>query len=184
MVRSSAVDYLRSSLCRFDLKRTSIDRRLPTGRREFEMKVKEIMSHPVITVSEGASLEETAKVLLDNRIGGVPVIDDQSKLTGIVTESDFAAKEKGLPFSTFRAPQVLDQWLSGEGIEQIYKAARRRKAEEIMTCDVVVVSENDQVEEVVRLMLRHDINRIPVVSDGALVGIVARHDLLKLMLKN
>lgn len=104
------------------------------------------------------------------------------KLVGIITESDFTAKEKGLPFSTFRAPAVLGEWLSDSGIERIYQAARSRKAKEIMSRAVVTVSEDDAVEKAVELMMQHDINRIPVVRDGVVVGIVARHDVLRLML--
>lgn len=147
------------------------------------MKVKEMMKQPVITVSAETSLEETARLMLEHNIGGVPVVGDQGRLIGIVTESDFAAKEKGLPFSTFRAPLVLGQWLSDYDIERVYRSARDRKASEIMSRNVVTVTEDDSVEEALRRLLRHDINRLPVVRDGAPVGIVARHDLLRLMLK-
>ncbi len=146
------------------------------------MKVREIMRQPPITVHEETSLEEVARTMLDNEIGCAPVVDDQGRLRGIITASDFAAKEKGFPFSTFRAPQVLGHWMSEEGVERIYEAARRMKAREIMNTRVVTLAEEDSVNNAVELMLRHDINRIPVVRDGVVVGIVARHDLLRLLI--
>lgn len=147
------------------------------------MQAKDIMSQPVITVTGETSLEETARALLANRIGGVPVVDAHGELRGMVTESDFAAKERGLPFSTFRSPQVLGEWLTAENLDRIYHEARSRKVEEIMSRDVVAAGEDDSVERVLELMLRHDFNRIPVVRDGRPVGIVARHDLLRMMLR-
>lgn len=145
------------------------------------MQIREIMSHPVITVTENTSLEDVAGTMLQHRIGGVPVVNEQGALCGIITESDFAAKEKGIPFSTFRAPQVLGQWLTSDGVERIYEAARQVTAREIMRTEVVTVAEEDSVNKAVELMLRHDINRLPVAREGKLVGIIARTDLLKLM---
>jgi CBS domain-containing protein len=145
------------------------------------MKAREIMLQPVVTVREDDSLEEVARTMLQHRIGCVPVVNHLGELGGIITQPDFAAKEKGIPFSTFRAPQVLGQWLTSEGVERIYGAARQMTAREIMRTQVVTVTEEDSVNKAVELMLRHDINRIPVVRDGKLVGIIARHDLLKLM---
>ena len=146
------------------------------------MKILEVMQQPVITVTEDASLEEVARTMLQHGIGCLPVVNPQGMLAGIITESDFAAQEKGIPFSTFRAPQVLGQWISSHGVEQIYAAARRKQAREIMKTNVVTLAENDSLDRAVELMLQHDINRIPVVRNGMPIGILARRDLLRLML--
>lgn len=140
------------------------------------MKVKDIMTEPAITTP----LYEIAQIMLDHRIGGVPVINEAGDLTGIVTESDFTAKEKCVPFSMFRAPQLFGTWL-GNDAEGLYEGARNIPAREIMSTNVVTVKENDSIEAVLNLILKHDINRIPVVRDRKPVGIVARHDLLRMM---
>lgn len=146
------------------------------------MKVKEIMNHPVITCREESSLEEAARLMLDNKIGCLPVLDQDGKIIGIITESDFAAKSEAIPFTTIRAPQILGQWISREGIEQIYREARNRRAEEVMTRRVFTVEEDDPLETAVELMLREDVNRVPVVKEGKPVGVVSRRDLLRLVL--
>lgn len=147
------------------------------------MKVKDIMTEPAITISEDTPLYEIAQIMLDHRIGGVPVINEAGDLTGIVTESDFTAKEKCVPFSMFRAPQLFGTWL-GNDAEGLYEGARNIPAREIMSTNVVTVKENDSIEAVLNLILKHDINRIPVVRDRKPVGIVARHDLLRVMKVN
>jgi CBS domain-containing protein len=146
------------------------------------MQIKDFMTQPVVTVREDTTLEEVARTMLEQHIGGVPVVNEQGKITGMITESDFAAQEHGIPFSTFRAPQVLGHWLGGETLEQIYTMARRMTAREIMSHDVITVTEEQSAEEAVTLLLRHNINRMPVVHDGVPVGMVSRHDLLRLML--
>lgn len=144
------------------------------------MKVKDIMTEPVITIGEDTSLQEVAKIMLENRIGGVPVINASGDLTGIVTESDFTAKEKCVPFSLFRAPQLFGAWL-GNDAEDLYARAGNIPAREVMSTSVVTVTENDPIERVLELLLKYDINRIPVVKDRKPVGIVARRDILRVM---
>ena len=147
------------------------------------MRVSKIMSHPVITVREDATLEEVARIMLDHRFGSVPVVNEQGTMVGLITESDFAAKGKGVPFTTFEMPQVFGHWLGKSGVEQMYERAREILARDTMTRDVITIEEDATIEDVLELMLRYDVNRLPVVRDKVLVGIVARYDLLKLMLQ-
>ncbi|MCO6432528.1 MAG: CBS domain-containing protein [Deltaproteobacteria bacterium] len=145
------------------------------------MKTRDFMIQPVISVYEDTSLEEVARIMLDKGIGGIPVLNRNGALVGMITQSDFAAKEKGIPFSTYRAPQVLGQWLGQDGLERIYERARTMKAADIMSSNVHTVEEERPVEDAVELMLKHDINRIPVMREKKLVGMVSRHDLLRLV---
>jgi CBS domain-containing protein len=147
------------------------------------MKVSEIMSQPAITVREDAALEKVAQTMINHKVGCVPVVDERGGMSGIITESDFAVKEKGIPFSTFRVPQLFGQWLGDAGVEQVYAAARTKTAAEIMSAPVITVTEGASIEEVLKLMLDYDVNRIPVVREKLPVGMVARYDLLKLMLR-
>jgi CBS domain-containing protein len=146
-----------------------------------EMKVREIMTSPAITVHESCLLEEAAKLMLERGIGCLPVVNSRGELCGIVTESDFTAKQKAVPFSLYRFPQLFGDWMPKEGIERIYEAARGMAVSEIMSRNVVCVSENEAVEELLAKMLRHGFHHVPVVRDRAPIGIVARHDLLRLM---
>jgi CBS domain-containing protein len=146
------------------------------------MKAKDIMTHPVITGQEDTTLEGIARTMLEHRIGCVPVVDRAGILCGIVTESDFTEKQRCVPFSTFRAPQLFGQWFSPEDLEKTYRAAREIAAREVMTSPVATVVEEDSIHQVMEKMLRHDVNRIPVLRDQRPVGIIARHDLLKMML--
>lgn len=78
---------------------------------------------------------------------------------------------------------MLGKWLTDEGIERLYKQARKMAAREIMNTNVIALAEDEPIERAVELMLQHDINRIPVLSARVPVGIVSRHDLLKLLLR-
>lgn len=145
------------------------------------MKVQDIMTQPVVVAREDTTLEEIAQTMLERGIGAMPVVDADGKISGIITESDFTAKDCGIPFSTFRAPQVFGKWLTSEGCERIYEEARRTTAKQIMNRSVVTIGEGETVGRMLEIMLDSDLKRIPVVRDGVPVGIIARHDLLKLM---
>jgi CBS domain-containing protein len=140
------------------------------------------MVSPVITVHEDCTLEEAAKIMLKQNVGGLPVVNARGEICGLVAESDFAAKEKCIPFSAYRYPQVFGQWMPQDGVERIYEAARAMPVREIMTRDVVAVSEDDSLETVLRKMLDNNFHRLPVLRGKTPVGIVSRHDLLRLVL--
>jgi len=147
------------------------------------MIVREIMVCPPITVPEDCSLADAAKLMLERKIGCLLVVNGKAELTGIVTDSDFVAKEKGLPFSLSRFPRLLGEWLPVAGAERIYKAAAGVPVREIMSSTVITLAEEDTLETLLQRMLQTGRHRLPVVRNGKPVGIVARHDLLRLMLK-
>ena len=145
------------------------------------LQVRDIMASPPLVVQEQTTLLEIAKLMLERRIGGLPVVDSEGKLRGIVTESDFTGKERGLPFSVLQIPQVFGEFISAEGIEAIHARARSMTAWEIMSRPVVTATEEQSVTEAVTRMIDRDLHRLPVVRDGVPVGMVTRHDVLRLM---
>ena len=147
------------------------------------MKVRDIMSSPAVTVRENTPLLEVAKLMVARRIGGVPVVRADGKMVGIVTESDFSAKERGVPFSLLRLPHLFGHWLSKDNLERVYDKARDLTASEVMTHDVVTVDEDDAVEAAVKKMCDEHVHRLPVVRGGIPIGMVARHDLLGVMVR-
>ncbi len=147
------------------------------------MNISQIMRQPAVVIHEDTSLEEAARIMMEHKLRGLPVVDELGKLCGFLSVSDYLAKDKYIPFSRFHAPQLFGKWISSEGIEQMYEEARTTPVKEIMSKNVIFVTEEDSVDKLVRLMLDRDLNRIPVVRDAVPVGIVARYDLLQLMLQ-
>lgn len=147
------------------------------------MKVSEIMTEPVLTISQDRSLEEVAHIMINSKVGGLPVVDDEGKIVGMVTESDFAAKEHAIPFSRQYAPQLFGEWMSKENIDKAYEAARSIEVKEVMSKPAITIGEDDTVAEAVRRMLEQKVHRLPVVRDGIPVGMISRHDLLKMVVQ-
>ena len=139
------------------------------------------MRQPVISMREQDSLEDAARVMLEHNLRGVPVVNAQGKISGFLSVSDYLAKDERVPFTKYYTPQLFGKAIDETGIEKIYQEARATPIKEIMNKNVISVTEEDSVEKVVELMMDRDLNRIPVVRDGVPVGIVARFDLLRLM---
>lgn len=150
-------------------------------RQDGTMHVKDIMSKPVVTARPNDTLEAVANQLLNKKIGSVLVVNDAGKAEGIITESDFAAHEPAAPLDSFRQPKLWGQWIGLHGLDNVYAEARRIKAAKIMQQRLVYLNEEDPAERAIDLMERHGIHHLPVLRDGRPVGMVAHHDLLKMV---
>jgi len=145
------------------------------------MKAKDAMTSPVVSVLPDTSLAEVAQLMLGKGIGSVLVVDKEGRLVGIVTESDFL-KERGVPFSTFRAPMLLGRFLGSDGLEAVLAEAKSTRIEEIMSSPVHAGGPEEPLSRVLELMLAYDINHVPVVDgEGKPLGIITRFDLLRLL---
>ncbi|UVD60078.1 CBS domain-containing protein (plasmid) [Rhizobium sp. Pop5] len=141
------------------------------------MLVQAIMTLPVITVPTCCSVAEAAQLMLDNRISGLPVVDTNGALVGIVSEGDFLRRSE---LNTQRNRPWLLDWLTSPGkIATEYVRTHGRRVDEVMTSPVSAIAPTASVSDAVRLMERYDIKRLPVVENGKLVGIIARSDLLR-----
>ena len=91
------------------------------------MQARELMTQPVVTVRTDDSLAEVAKTMVGCRIGSVAVVNDESQLRGIITQTDFAANEQGAPFSMEAVLQMFSQPISGKEIERVVPRTRGRR---------------------------------------------------------
>ena len=145
-------------------------------------KAKEFMVRPIVAVLPKTPLVEVAQKMLERRIGSVLVVDEEGRLLGIITQGDFCRHPgRMVPFPLFESADVLSNWLYPDQVERVYKAARNLRAQDIMRAPVVTVSPEASLKRVLALILKHDVNRIPVVHRGKVVGIISRYDLLKVM---
>jgi CBS domain-containing protein len=145
------------------------------------MRARDMMTQPVVTVRRETRVAEVARAMVDHRVGCVLVVDLHGKLRGIVTQTDFAGDQHGVPFSMEALLQKFSRSMHPKALEQIRGEARSTMVEQIMVTEVITGTEDTPLEEIARLMLRYDIDHIPVVRDGVPVGIVARHDFLGLI---
>jgi CBS domain-containing protein len=140
------------------------------------MRAKDIMTSPVFTVGPDASILEAIRVMLQRRISGLPVIDGQGQLVGVVTEGDFLRRaEMG---TQRRRPRWLEFLIGPGRLADEYTHSHGRKVNELMTENPVSVMEDAPLDEIVQLMEKRQIKRIPVMSKGQVVGIVTRANLL------
>lgn len=141
------------------------------------MRAHHIMTKDCITVTPHTTIEEAAKIMLQTHISGLPVMDDAGRLVGIVSESDFL--HRGEIGTGRRRPKWLQFFVGPGKAASEFVRERGRKVEDIMTLDPITVDEETPLEELVRLMEKNDIKRLPVMSGKAVKGIVTRSNLLQ-----
>ncbi|NBG87006.1 CBS domain-containing protein [Isachenkonia alkalipeptolytica] len=144
------------------------------------MLAKDIMTKEVISVKSQDLVEDVIKILMDKNISGVPVVDDEEHVIGIVTEGDLIYRSKKLRIPTFFS--ILDGYVFLESTKTIEKQLKKMVAyrvEDVMTTEVITVEEDQTVEEVATIMTKEKINRVPVIKDNRLVGIISRRDIIR-----
>ena len=141
----------------------------------------DIMTKDVITAKNETTIEELARLLIDHKISGVPVIDDDNKMIGIVTENDLIKKNKRFHIPTivrlFDAYFLLD---SGKVEDEIKKMVATTVGE-IYTKKVLSISEDTTLEEIATIMAEKHIHLLPVLRDNEVVGIVGKADVVRSM---
>lgn len=141
------------------------------------MEACQVMTSPTITISPGASVRQAIRTMLDHHVSGLPVVDESGRLAGVVSEGDLLRRAE---IGTERHRPKWLEFLVGPGRSASdYVHSHSRRVTDVMTDDPVSVDEHTSLEEVVALMEKHGVKRVPVLRDGAVVGIVTRADLLR-----
>lgn len=145
------------------------------------MKAKEIMNRKVIAVNQEMTVDEVVKILLDHGISGVPVVEEDGRVVGIVSETDLIYREKKLHLPSFISIlQGIVFLESTKDLERQVKKMAAYKVKDVMTKDVITVLEDAELEDVVDIIIDKKVNRVPVTdSKGKLLGIITRSDILR-----
>jgi len=141
------------------------------------MRAHQIMTRNAITVLPGTPIIEAARKMLENHLSGLPVLDQSGRLVGIVSESDFLRRSE--INTQHRRPRWLQYFLSPAHSADDFIHERGRKVEDVMTRDLIAAGEDTPLDELVRLMEKNGIKRLPVLRDDKLVGIITRANLLQ-----
>jgi CBS domain-containing protein len=146
---------------------------------------KSVMTTDIVTVSPDTTIVETARRMLTHHVSAVPVVDPERRPLGMVSEGD-VMRHFGAQFQGKRA-QWLRMLAEGETLAPEFLAEIRlnqQHAREIMHSAVISAGEEASLAELADLMLQHGIKRVPILRDGALVGIVSRADVVRAVVEN
>lgn len=143
------------------------------------LRARDVMTSPAVTVRPDTAVVEAARMMARRRISGLPVVDEDGHLVGIVTEADLLLKEAGpggLPLVAFHAEGPPPE------VQPLLRRYEGRLVGDVMTREVVTAQEDTPLQQVAALMARKNVNRIPILRGRAVVGVVSRNDVLKAFL--
>lgn len=147
------------------------------------MKARDIMTTKLVTVGPETSVKDVVALLVEHKVSGIPVVDAEGKVLGMVSEGDVLRKK--IAPKTPDVLSILGAMVYYDGAKEYQEAFRKmaaNTAQEIMTEPVIAVDVDDDFGKVGQVILDHHIKRVPVLDKGKLVGLISRSDLVKLML--
>lgn len=142
------------------------------------IKAADIMTKKVKTINEESTLREAAELMTWNKISGLPVVNNAGVLVGIISEADLMSEEKrrsAVPRMALYGLNVISE----EVLQQSYEEGFSLKVKDCMSRKPITASPDTSVEELAQVMVDKGINRIPIMKDGKIAGIVSRNDLLQ-----
>jgi CBS-domain-containing membrane protein len=141
------------------------------------MKARDVMVSPVVTVTPSASVKDVAKLFLKHSFSAVPVVDDRGAIVGIVSETDLMSRAE---IGTHRQRSWWLRLLMDEhALAADYIKSHGLRVAEVMTLNVITASPETSLRDVVTLLEKHSIKRVPIVENGQLVGILSRANLVQ-----
>lgn len=144
--------------------------------------VRDVMTTSVLAVHPATTLKEVARLLVEHRISGLPVVDEESRVVGVVSEADLLVKEQDP--GTY-APGPLDRIFGeSEELRQLRAKAEARTAGDAMTSPAITIEASRSIHHAAAVMIDRRVNRLPVVEGGRLVGIVTRADLVRAFVRS
>jgi CBS domain-containing protein len=148
------------------------------------MIAKNVMNRNVVSIKPNDTLRDAVILMVKHSISGLPVIDEDKNIVGIISQSDVLRHGKR-PFilETVDLLEILLYEQSPENYEKELKIALDLKIKDVMTKDIITVLESTPAGKIAHLMISNKINRVPVIRDGKLVGIIGREDIIKAIAK-
>lgn len=141
------------------------------------MKASDVMVRHVITIGPDEEVSQAARMLADHDISALPVVDEQRRMLGILSEADLLRREE--IGTEKRRPAWLEAVTPSSRLAEDYSKSHGRKVRELMSETVISASPDAPLSEIARLLERKRIKRVPIVEDGKLVGIVSRANLIQ-----
>jgi CBS domain-containing protein len=146
-------------------------------------RVKDIMTTDVVSVSPETEIVQAARIMIEKRINGLPVLDGDGRVVGILCQSDLVAQQKSVPIPSLFS--LMDGFMPLTSLKKIEKEVEKIAAltvAQAMTAKPITVTPETGIEEVAGLMVDKGFHTLPVVQDGKLVGVVGKEDVLKTLL--
>ena len=146
------------------------------------MHVRSLMTRDVLTVHTDTPVSDVARLMYEHGVSGVPVLDAQERMVGVITETDLIVRNGRLEMPLFL--QILDAFVPLERPSHLRSRLQHMlgtHAEDVMSRDPHTIAPDAEVEDLVDLMVKRGANPVPVVEGSRIVGIVSRSDLVRMM---
>jgi len=149
------------------------------------LKARDIMTRNVVTVQPDTEIVQAAKLLLKHHFNGLPVVDDEGRLKGMICQEDLISQQRKVPLPSYFI--LLDSIIPLTSKKNIEKAVQKIAAitvGEAMSTEPITVGPDTSLEDIATLMVKHNIHTLPVLDATRLVGIIGKEDILRTLMSD
>ena len=146
------------------------------------MKARDVMVRDVITIGPRDTVAHAAKLIAQNDVSALPVIDDHGRLVGLISEGDLMNREE--IGTEIHHPWWIEAVTPGATLAAEFAKSHGKRVEEVMSENVITATEDTSLADIAALLERNRIKRVPIVQHGELVGIVSRSNLVQALASN
>ena len=146
------------------------------------MNARDVMVRDVITIAPRDSVAQAARLIAQNDVSALPVIDDHGRLVGIISEGDLMNREE--IGTEIHHPWWIEAVTPGATLAAEFAKSHGKRVEEVMSENVITATEDTSLADIAALLERNRIKRVPILRDGVLVGIVSRADVVRAVVEN
>ncbi len=148
------------------------------------MRVSELMTKDPLAVNKDESIAKAAEVMLKNRFGGLPVVDGQGMIAGVIEVDDLLPHPAMVPHSDVEALKLFDDWIDAGDYAEIFRRYTETPVSAVMREPALVLSPEDGLWKALKALVENDFRRLPVVDENRrVVGILTRSDFMRLFLE-
>ncbi len=147
------------------------------------MRVRELMTAHPLTVGADDPITRAARLMLENRYGGLPVVDGQGRLAGVLEVDDLLPHPELIPHSDVEALKLFEDWIDPGDYAEIFRRYEGTPVRSVMRPEPPTLNPDDRLWHALKTLVENQFRRVPVVdADGRVVGILTRSDFLRLFL--
>jgi CBS domain-containing protein len=152
---------------------------LQTFKKGGLMNISEIMNNKPVQIPQNNTVKDAAKIMAEQGLSALPIVDDNEQLVGVISDSDFMGKEVEIPHAMASVREIFNENYRVHDLQELSMKVKDKELKEVMTKNPKTLTVDSTVNDVAEFMIKHNLDLVPIMEGSKLAGVVTRNDIVK-----